>query len=106
MPLDGTSATAGGETAPGVATFSHPVRRWTSDDLNYFFHRQQVERSRAATAPSAAARAVHRRLAQLYEEAIEQVTESKVRFRRRWEPLMVQSVHPERVMSAKGRKRT
>jgi len=82
MPLDGTSATAGGETAPGVATFSHPVRRWASDDINYFFHRQQVERSRAATAPSAAARAVHRRLAQLYEEAIEQVTEGKVRFRR------------------------
>ena len=38
----------------------------TNSDLNYLLFRQQVERSRAATAQSAAARKVHRDLADLY----------------------------------------
>jgi hypothetical protein len=78
MPLDGTFATAGTE-ARSFAPLP-PVGRWTPSDLNYLFHRQQVEHSRSASAASAAARAVHRELARLYEKAIEQVTGGKIRF--------------------------
>jgi hypothetical protein len=56
--------------------------RWTSADLNYLFHRQQVEHSRGASAASPAARAVHRELARRYEEAIELITGDKIRFGR------------------------
>ena len=43
-------------------------------DLNYLFHRQQVERSRAEGAPSEAARKAHEELARKYEEQIEALT--------------------------------
>ena len=43
-------------------------------DLNYLFHRQQVERSRAERADSGAARDVHEELAKHYEERIEKLT--------------------------------
>lgn len=43
-------------------------------DLNYLFHRQQVERSRSETADSKKARAAHEELARRYEERIENVT--------------------------------
>jgi hypothetical protein len=43
-------------------------------DLNYLFHRQQVERSRAAAAPGEAARKAHEELARKYEEQIEALT--------------------------------
>jgi hypothetical protein len=49
-------------------------------DLNYLFHRQQVERSRAATADSEEARDVHEELARHYEEQIETVTGEEHRF--------------------------
>ena len=45
-------------------------------DLNYLFHRQQVERSRAEGAPSEAARKAHEELARKYEEQIEALTAS------------------------------
>jgi len=45
-------------------------------DLNYLFHRQQVERSRAESAPSKAARRAHEELAGKYEEQIETQTGS------------------------------
>ena len=78
MHLDGPLETAGRE-ARSFAPLP-PVGRWTPSDLNYLFHRQQVEHSRSASAPSAAARAVHRELARLYEKAIEQVTGGNIRF--------------------------
>jgi hypothetical protein len=81
MPLDGRFAATAGETAPRSAPFPHAGCRWTSDDLNYLFHRQQIELSRSANAPSAAARAVHGRFARLYEDAIEDVTGGNIRFR-------------------------
>ena len=43
-------------------------------DLNYLFHRQQVERSRAEAASSEPARKAHRALARQYEEQIEVLT--------------------------------
>ena len=43
-------------------------------DLNYLFYRQQVERSRAATAATGAARDGHEELARKYEERIGQLT--------------------------------
>lgn len=43
-------------------------------DLNYLFHRQQVERSRADAAASEAARKAHQALAHQYEEQIEAAT--------------------------------
>jgi hypothetical protein len=81
MPLDGTFAIAPRKAAPGAAAFRAVRSRWTSGDLNHLFHRQQVELSRAASAPSAGARGVHAELARLYEDAIEQVTGGEIRFR-------------------------
>jgi hypothetical protein len=43
-------------------------------DLNYLLYRQQVERSRAETAATEAARASHEGLARKYEEQIEQLS--------------------------------
>jgi len=43
-------------------------------DLNYLFHRQQVERHRAETADSQEARAAHEELARRYEQQIEEIT--------------------------------
>jgi hypothetical protein len=49
-------------------------------DLNYLFHRQQVERSKAAQASSEAARRVHLQLATAYEEEIERLSGGSIRF--------------------------
>jgi hypothetical protein len=49
-------------------------------DLNYLFHRQQVERSRSETAETKEARTVHGELAKRYEECIETVTGDDYRF--------------------------
>ena len=49
-------------------------------DLNYLFHRQQVERSRSKTAESDKARTAHEELAKRYEEQIETVTSDDYRF--------------------------
>ena len=43
-------------------------------DLNYLLYRQQVERSRAATAANDAARESHEELARKYEQQIEQLS--------------------------------
>jgi len=43
-------------------------------DLNYLFHRQQVERSRAEAAESEEARIRHEQLARCYEVRIDQAT--------------------------------
>ena len=49
-------------------------------DLNYFFLRQQVERSLAEAAESAAARAAHEELARAYELAIEKKSGGRIVF--------------------------
>ena len=49
-------------------------------DLNYLFHRQQIERRRSETAESQEARTVHEELAKRYEERIETVTGDDYRF--------------------------
>lgn len=49
-------------------------------DLNYLFHRQQVERTRAKAADSAEARLAHERLAQRYEEKINRATDGDFTF--------------------------
>lgn len=49
-------------------------------DLNYLFHRQQVERSRAEAANSEAARKAHEELAQEYEEQIRRLSNGDVAF--------------------------
>lgn len=46
-------------------------------DLNYLFHRQQVERTRADAADSAEARAAHDQLARCYQTQITQATEGR-----------------------------
>ncbi len=43
-------------------------------DLNYLFHRQQVERTRAEAAQSSEARSAHEALARCYEAQINQAT--------------------------------
>jgi hypothetical protein len=50
------------------------MTRSRQTDLNYLFHRQQIERSRAATASSNAAREAHEELAAAYEEQINRET--------------------------------
>ena len=49
-------------------------------DLNYLFHRQQVERSKATSADSDAARKSHEELAELYENEIRRASDGKVSF--------------------------
>lgn len=78
MPL-GAFAVTGTGFLP--CPLPHAPGSWTSNDLNYLFRRQQIERSRASSAASASARAVHAQLAHLYEDAIEQVTGGNIRFR-------------------------
>jgi SOS-response transcriptional repressor LexA len=51
-------------------------------DLNYLFHRQQVERFRAERATSNEASTAHARLAALYENSIERMTEGRIRIAR------------------------
>ena len=50
------------------------------NDLNYLLFRQQIERSRARTAASSAARKTHSDLADLYQQRIEAVTAGNIRF--------------------------
>lgn len=50
------------------------------DDLNYLFHRQQVERTRADAAESDEARAAHEELAHRYEAQINQATDGDFQF--------------------------
>jgi hypothetical protein len=49
-------------------------------DLNYLFHRQQVERSRAKAAATEEARAAHEELARQYEEQIEKLAATEFSF--------------------------
>lgn len=49
-------------------------------DLNYLFHRQQVERARAEAAESDEARIAHEQLARCYETRIDQATSEEFRF--------------------------
>lgn len=49
-------------------------------DLNYLFHRQQVERSRADEADSASAKRAHCELASRYEDKISSVTKRNITF--------------------------
>jgi len=54
--------------------------RIAKSDLNYLLFRQQIERSRATSAASAAARNAHRDLAERYEQRIERLTGGGIRF--------------------------
>lgn len=49
-------------------------------DVNYLFLRQQMERSRAATATSDVARKIHQQLANHYERLIEEATDGRISF--------------------------
>jgi hypothetical protein len=49
-------------------------------DLNYLFHRQQVERSRADAASSEEARQAHLILACRYEQQIEELSGGRISF--------------------------
>lgn len=49
-------------------------------DLNYLFHRQQVERTRAEGAASDEARVAHEQLARCYEAQINQATDGEFEF--------------------------
>jgi hypothetical protein len=49
-------------------------------DLNYLFHRQQIERSRADAASSEEARLAHLILASRYEEQIEELSGGRISF--------------------------
>lgn len=49
-------------------------------DLNYLFHRQQVERSRAESADSEPARKAHEELAREYEEQIKRLSNGEITF--------------------------
>ena len=56
------------------------LKRRTILDLNYLFHRQQVERTRAEGARHEAARTAHEELAKQYEERIEELTSDEFFF--------------------------
>ncbi len=49
-------------------------------DLNYLFHRQQIEKTRSETAETKEARNVHHELARRYEQRIDDVTGDEFRF--------------------------
>ena len=49
-------------------------------DLNYLFHRQQVERTRAEAAETDEARTAYEQLAKCYEKQIEDLTGEEFRF--------------------------
>ena len=49
-------------------------------DLNYLFHRQQVERTRAEAAATKEARQIHELLARQYEAQIERLTSPEFSF--------------------------
>ena len=49
-------------------------------DLNYLFHRQQVERARAKAAATEEAREAHEKLARQYEEQIEKIAGAEFSF--------------------------
>jgi hypothetical protein len=49
-------------------------------DLNYLLYRQQIERSKADNASCDEARRAHAQLAELYEHAIEKLTEGNLSF--------------------------
>lgn len=49
-------------------------------DLNYLLYRQQIERSKADIASCDEARRAHAHLAELYEHAIEKLTEGNLSF--------------------------
>lgn len=53
-------------------------------DINYLFHRQQIERSRANATTSDVARDIHDQLAAEYERQIEQVTDGRITFASRY----------------------
>lgn len=57
-----------------------PLERRFFVDLNYLFHRQEVEKSRSETAECEQARTVHEELAKRYEEQIETATGDDFRF--------------------------
>lgn len=49
-------------------------------DINYLFHRQQAERTRAEAATTEAARDIHEHLAREYERMIELATNGRITF--------------------------
>jgi hypothetical protein len=49
-------------------------------DINYLFHRQQTERSRAQASTSDVARKIHDQLASEYERLIEDATDRRITF--------------------------
>ena len=57
-----------------------PNDRKAAVDINYLFHRQQIERSRANATASDVAREIHDQLAREYERQIEQVTDGRITF--------------------------
>lgn len=61
-------------------------------DLNYFFLRQQVERSLAETAENRAAREAHSKLARHYELEIERKSGGRIMF----------PVQPKNIRAADG----
>lgn len=58
----------------------HSITEVLLMDLNYLFHRQQVERSKASSADSEAARKAHEELASMYEDEIKRASDGKVKF--------------------------
>ena len=60
--------------------FRPTKRRGIFVDLNYLFHRQQVERTRAEAAETDEARTAHEQLAKCYEKQIEGLTGEEFRF--------------------------
>jgi len=55
-------------------------------DLNYLFHRQQVEKSRADSASSDEARQAHEELAREYERQIAKLSRGDLNFPQAGEP--------------------
>ena len=72
-------------------------------DLNYLFYRQQVERSKADSAPSEAVRSVHEKLAIGYEKKISSATDNSVQFHRSMERVQVLEPNPTMAVAITAR---
>lgn len=76
-------AVCGTTRADSAGNKPSPQRR-AIVDLNYLFHRQQVERRRSETALHSEARSAHRELARRYESKIVAATGADYRFPEVW----------------------
>lgn len=89
--LSAPTASSDGRLRLAHLTSARTGRGEEGMDLNYLFHRQQVERTRAAAAASNEARVAHEQLARCYETRINQATDGRLYADERCPPAAIAS---------------